>query len=472
MGNTADVCPGRAAAGEHILETLLELKNAGGGVIREESLKRTADETGISIRQLHELTGFYSMLQEDAPEEGAPAEGELSPEAYLAEGGMQALRIAKEEGAGAVIEKIKASGLRGRGGAAFPTGLKWEMVSREKEPEKYIVCNADEGEAGAFKDKAVIEKMPLQMLEGMAVAAEVTGAKKGYVYLRGEYRMLLGHLREAAAWMEPYFPDGFTVEVILGAGAYICGEETALLSSIEGKRGEPRLKPPFPTVAGLYGKPTLINNAETFAAIPGILRGDGAKKLVSISGAVNRPGVYAVDLEKHSVRELVESEAFGGGIRDGKKAGFVQLGGYSGSLIFPEQMDITYGYDSMNALGAGIGSGAVLVFDEDTSPVEHCRRILDFFLRESCGQCSVCRNGLPYLLGILEAFCAKEAQPDGLATLEEAAAGIGALAFCGLGKGAVSALADAVKYRRRDFEACISQKKCWSAEAVFGRCQG
>lgn len=457
---------------EHILEILLELKKADGGVISDESTALAADKTDINIRQLHELIGFYSMLYNGVPDAGTDTGGELFLEDYLAAGGMKALAIAKEAGADAVIKKLKDSGLRGRGGAAFPTGLKWEMVSQEKEPQKYIVCNADEGEAGAFKDKAVIEHMPLKMLEGMAIAAEVTGAKKGYIYLRGEYRMLLGDLRKAIALFEPYFPEGFSAEVILGAGAYICGEETALLSSIEGKRGEPRMKPPFPTAAGLYGKPTLINNAETFAVIPDILCGTGISKLVSISGAVNRPGVYAVDLEKYSVRDLVESDAFGGGIREGKKLGFVQLGGYSGSLIFPEQMNIAYGYDSMRALGTGIGSGAILVFDEDTSVVEHCRTVLDFFIDESCGKCSVCRNGLPYIRNLLEAFCERGADPEDLEKLELSAASVSELAFCGLGKGALNAVLDALKFRRKEFAACTGQKKRWSAEAVFGRCQG
>lgn len=455
---------------EHLLELLMNAKKSDGGVVSDKSLSAAAEKTGVSIRQIRELTGFYDMLN-GTPDADAEFDKELLLENYISLGGMKALEIAKKEGAESVIKRIKTSGLRGRGGAAFPTGLKWEMVSREKESQKYIVCNADEGEVGAFKDKYIIENMPFKMLEGMAVAATAIGAQKGYIYLRGEYQMLLGYLRKAINLFDAYFPAGFSVEVILGAGAYVCGEETALLSSIEGTRGEPRLKPPFPTVAGLYEKPTLINNAETYAAIPDILCGKSISKLVCISGAVNRPGVYAVELEKYTVRELVESELFGGGIPEGKRFGFVQLGGYSGKLIFPEQMDVAYGYDSMGAFGVGIGSGAILVFDDETSVLEHCQAVLNFFIHESCGKCSVCRNGLPYIQGLLADLENKNAAPEDLEKLELSAASITELAFCGLGKGAMNAVLDALKYRKKVFEKC-TPKNNWSVETVFGRCQG
>lgn len=388
---------------------------------------------------------------------------------YEAVGGFRGLRRAVTLGEEGVLEELKTSVLAGRGGAGFPTGKKWEMVYREEEPEKYVVCNADEGEAGAFKDRALLSQVPLRVLEGMIIAGYVLHAQRGYIYLRGEYRGLLPLLLEAleGARRAGYLGDGilgrfsFDITVICGAGAYLCGEETALLESIEGRRGEPRRRPPYPTQAGLYGKPTLVNNVETIANVPLILD-EGAKeysrhatKLVCLSGSVKRRGIYEVILGSVTIDELIHGENFGGGMAEGQKAAFFQVGGQSAAMGFPEQIYTPFNYREMAVAGLGIGCGAIVVADGQASLIGYCRNILRFFINESCGKCIPCRNGLPVLAELLERLDNGKGKKGDVERLEGLVEQIGSLSGCGLGQAACAALKSSLIHRRAAFAAGI-----------------
>lgn len=380
----------------------------------------------------------------------------ISIQAYISIGGFHALEKAKVMRAEDIIEKITASGLKGRGGAQYSVGNKWSFL-KQQQKEKYIVCNADEGEAGAFKDRELIAYVPIKIIEGILIAAYTLNAKKGYIYLRGEYLRFYETLNDIIEGVKQwgYFPKGFELSVISGAGAYICGEETALLSSIESGIGEPRMKPPYPTVNGLYGCPTLINNVETFACIPGIINGEGADtKLVALSGMVQKRGVIEIEIDRHSVYDIIYANQFGKGVIDSKAVNFVQLGGQSGSIIFQEQMHIPYGYKWMKKAGLSMGSGAVTVYSEDVSLVEYCGNLIDFFVEESCGKCSSCRIGLSYISYLMKKLNRKDAESGDVEKLESAAEQISQLAFCGLGKGALNVLNSALLHRREEFLLC------------------
>jgi len=377
----------------------------------------------------------------------------LSIQAYISEGGFRALKAARGMKAEDIIGKITTSGLRGRGGAEYPVGKKWSLVWQESR-EKYIVCNADEGEAGTFKDRELLTYIPMRVIEGILIAACTLNAKKGCIYLRGEYLSIYEMLKDVIAIVKKdgYFPEGFELEVISGAGAYICGEETALLSSIENGIGEPKMKPPYPTGSGLYGFPTLINNVETFACIPGIINGEGADtKLISLSGMVRKRGVFEIEIDRYSIYDMIYSEQFGKGMKNGKAVKFIQLGGQSGSIIFPEQMHIPYGYEWMEKAGLGIGAGAVTVYNEEVSLVDYCRNIVEFFVDESCGKCSPCRIGLSYIAYLLRRLCSGSAATGDVERLAEAARQISQLAFCGLGRSAVKVLSSVLEHRREEF---------------------
>jgi NADH-quinone oxidoreductase subunit F len=366
-------------------------------------------------------------------------------DAYAEAGGFAGLQRAREIGPAAVVAEITTSGLIGRGGAAFPAGVKWAAVSSSDEPVRYLVCNADESETGTFKDRVLLEGDPFAVLEGMAIAAFACGATKSFVYLRGEYPHARARLERAIAHFRRR--EGFDVELRRGAGAYICGEETALFNSLEGKRGEPRSKPPFPTVAGLFGKPTVVNNVETLANVPLILAG-GAEawrsvgtaqspgtKLFSLCGHVERPGVYEVPFGT-TLRTVVEE--LGGGVAGGRSLQAIQCGGAAGTFLRPDDLDLALSFEDLRGRGATVGSGAIVVMDDTVSLLDMVRRTAEFFAHESCGQCVPCRVGTVRQLELLD-------RPDQRGLLADVGQVMRDASICGLGQTASSAVLSAFK---------------------------
>jgi len=349
-------------------------------------------------------------ITRSVPQAGAPSlrllarAGRVAPDslaAWRASGGGKALAKALEIGPAAVVREVTASGLMGRGGAAFPTGRKWEAVSKAPELPHFAVCNADESEPGTFKDRVLMEEDPFGVLEGLAIAAFATGCKKAYIYIRGEYPLAAERIGHAIAALRGQYGFALEVELRRGAGAYICGEETALFNSIEGKRGEPRNKPPYPVQSGLFEKPTVINNVETLVNVPLIVLEGGAAfagtgtsgskgpKLFCVSGHVTKPGVYEVPFGT-TLRGLLE---LAGGVRGGRAIKAVLLGGAAGSFVGPDKLDTPLTFEGTRAIGASLGSGVVMVFDETTDLGDTLSRIARFFRDESCGQCVPCRVG-------------------------------------------------------------------------------
>jgi NADH-quinone oxidoreductase subunit F len=370
-----------------------------------------------------------------------------SLDAYRSHGGYTALRRALELGPVRVLRELTDSKLLGRGGAAFPTGVKWEAVARQPARPHYLICNADESEPGTFKDRVLIEADPFALVEAMTVAAYVTGCEHGFVYVRAEYPLAHARLENAFARarargllgenvMEAGF--AFDLELRIGAGAYVCGEETALFESIEGNRGEPRNKPPFPVEVGLFGKPTVVNNVETLVNVPEILNGDAREtRLFCLSGHVARPGLYEVELGTRlsDLLELAGSEP--------PKA--VLLGGAAGSFIGPEQLDLPLTFDDTRAAGATLGSGVVMVFNEDADLVDAVLRIAEFFKDESCGQCVPCRVGTMRQKEALERLAHGDARGDELERLGELAQVMRDASICGLGQTAATAVMSAIE---------------------------
>jgi len=408
-------------------------------------------------------------------------------ESYLSVGGYEALkkvfgeRMPPEE----VIEEVKKSNLRGRGGAGFPTGLKWSFMPRNTPGQKYIVCNSDESEPGTCKDRDILRFNPHALVEGMAIAGYAIGATVGYNYMRGEF-MDEVNTRFTTALKEAY-EAGFLGKNILGsgvdfdlypslgAGAYICGEETALLESLEGKKGQPRFKPPFPANYGLYGRPTTINNTESLASIPSILRngGDwfaglgvpksGGEKLFSVSGHVNNPGNFEVPLGM-PFRELLE---MAGGVLDGRQLKAVIPGGSSvpvvpGDIMMQANMD----YDSIAKAGSMLGSGAVIVMDETTDMVRLLQRISRFYFSESCGQCTPCREGTGWLYRMLTRIVEGRGRPEDLERLDDVAAKIEGRTICALGDAAAMPVRSFIKHYRHEFEHYIQHGKSVVAQAA------
>jgi NADH-quinone oxidoreductase subunit F len=340
---------------------------------------------------------------------------------YLATGGYEGLRAALQRPPDELVEEVKTSGLRGRGGAGFGTGQKWSFLPADVLPH-HLVVNADEGEPATFKDHQLLVRDPHQLIEGVAIAAYAIKCNRAFLYVRGEFA--LGHERVAAALAEAYahgalgkniFGSGFDLEVVLhpGAGAYICGEETALLNSLEGKRGEPRIRPPFPAIKGLYGEPTVVNNVETLSNLPWIALNGGAAyaalggnkstgtRIFSLSGHVNRPGNYEVELVKHTFRDLFNNPALGGGIRGGREVKAFISGGASAPWFGADQLECPLDMDEVQARGSMLGSGSVVVMDDTTCAVRAAWRITKFFAHESCGECTPCREGGSWLEKIL-----------------------------------------------------------------------
>lgn len=402
-----------------------------------------------------------------------------SVEEYIARDGYRALgKVLSQMTPEQVVETVKKSGLRGRGGAGFPTGLKWEFTAKATGHPKYVVCNADEGDPGAFMDRSILEGDPHSVLEAMAICGYAIGAAQGYIYVRAEYPLAVDRLeiaidkaREYGLLGDNIFGTGFSfnIEIRVGAGAFVCGEETALLASIEGQRGEPRPKPPFPAQAGLWGKPTVINNVETLANIaPIILNGaqwyasigtekSKGTKVFALAGNINNTGLVEVPMGT-PLREIIYD--IGGGIPGGKKFKAVQTGGPSGGCIPRDFLDTPVDYESLTGLGTIMGSGGMIIVDEDTCMVDLAKFFLEFVQEESCGKCAPCRVGTKRMLEIMERITSGNGQEGDIELLEELSSGIKGSALCGLGQTAPNPVLSTLRYFRHEYEAHIRDKKC------------
>ena len=400
-------------------------------------------------------------------------------EEYIALDGYQALaKCLREYTPDEVIEIMTKSGLRGRGGAGFPTGLKWKFARNAQNEQKYVICNADEGDPGAFMDRSVLEGDPHSVIEAMAIAGYAIGANMGYVYCRAEYPIAVQRLqvaidqaREKGLLGGKIFGSDFEfdMEIRLGAGAFVCGEETALMESIEGRRGEPRPKPPFPANKGLFGKPTIINNVETLANIPVIILNgpewfasmgtekSHGTKVFALGGKIANTGLVEIPMGT-TLREILFD--IGGGIPNGKKFKAAQTGGPSGGCIPAENLDVPIDYDNLAAIGSMMGSGGLIVMDEDNCMVDVARFFLEFTADESCGKCAPCRIGTKRMLEILERITKGQGQEGDIERLEELAHGIQDGALCGLGKTAPNPVLSTIKYFRDEYEAHIKEKRC------------
>jgi NADH-quinone oxidoreductase subunit F/NADP-reducing hydrogenase subunit HndC len=408
--------------------------------------------------------------------------GFINPEnikEYIARDGYEALakaltQMTPEQ----VIDEVKASGLRGRGGGGFPTGLKWQFARDAKGDKKYVICNADEGDPGAFMDRSVLEGDPHALIEGMAIAAYAIGSDEGYIYVRAEYPLAIKRLQIAIAQAhelgllgKDIFGSGFNFKLNIkeGAGAFVCGEETALIASIEGRRGEPRVRPPFPANKGLWGKPSNVNNVETFANVPRIIAkgsqwyaGMGTEKskgtkVFALTGKVKNTGLAEVTMGL-TLREIIFE--IGGGIIDDKKFKAVQIGGPSGGCIPEQLLDLPIDYDSLISAGAMMGSGGLVVMDEDTCMVELARFFLNFTQMESCGKCTPCREGTKIMLDILERITKGEGKEGDIELLESLAKTIKSTSLCGLGQTAPNPVLATLRYFRDEYEAHIKEKRC------------
>lgn len=408
--------------------------------------------------------------------------GHINPEQiadYVATGGYRSLsRVLQHLNPEQVIEEINLSGLRGRGGAGFPTGRKWQAARRAAGDIKYIICNADEGDPGAFMDRSLLEGDPHAVLEGMLIAGFAVGSRQGYIYCRAEYPLAIKRLRlaihQARQWglLGPnILNSGFSFDIELkeGAGAFVCGEGTALQASIEGLRGMPRVKPPRSTEKGLWDKPTVLNNVETLANVPLIIHLGAAAyrqlgteqspgtKIFALSGALVNPGLVEVPMGK-TLREIIFD--IGGGIRDGKSFKAVQLGGPSGGCLTGQHLDLPVDFDSLSSVGATIGSGGMVVMAEDTCMVDVARFFLAFTQQESCGKCTPCREGTMRMLEILERICRGESEPSDLADLERLCRVVKSTSLCGLGQACANPVLSTLQYFRAEYMAHIMEKRC------------
>jgi NADH:ubiquinone oxidoreductase subunit F (NADH-binding)/(2Fe-2S) ferredoxin/Pyruvate/2-oxoacid:ferredoxin oxidoreductase delta subunit len=405
-------------------------------------------------------------------------------EEYIFRGGFTALgKVFRNFSPGELIKAIKNSGIRGRGGACFPTGEKWERVAEQENPPKYIICNGDEGDPGAFMDRMLLESYPYRIIEGMLIAAFAVGASEGYLYIRAEYPLAVSRIRQALQACrdrgylgKDIMESGFSLDLQLfeGAGAFVCGEETALISSIEGNRGFPRLRPPFPAEQGLWGHPTLVNNAETYAQIAYIIRNGEEKynaigstdcrgtKVFALAGKVARGGLIEVPMGI-TIRKIVEE--IGGGVDGGKAFKAVQIGGPSGGCIPASMADMPVDLKSLSQAGAMIGSGGMVVLDETDCMVDMAKYFLSFTQNESCGKCTFCRIGTRRMLDILERLCAGNGEQGDLDKLEELAGLTKKGSLCGLGRTAPNPVLTTLRYFREEYEAHL-EGRC-----PAGKCQ-
>ena len=396
-----------------------------------------------------------------------------SVEEYVAGGGYEALKKVVNMDSQAVIDELSAAQLLGRGGAAYPAGRKWNSMYHIEEEPKYIVCNGDEGEPGTFKDRDLLQYMPLKVIEGMTIAGRVLHSKRGFIYIRGEYRNIqkvfqqaidnavkAGYLGQNIMGIEGF---DYTITIMSGGGAYVCGESSALLNSAEGKAGRPRVKPPHLAEVGLYSMPTCVNNVESYADVTVILsqgaeaflamgtEKSGGTKLISISGHAKNRGVYEIGLGKVTLRDIIYDEELGGGISTGRPLKFYHLGGQSGPIGFPEQLDTPYDHQSLKDAGLSVGSGAVVVMDDSVCLVDYCRKVMEFFVHESCGKCSPCRLGTTRALELLTKLCDGRGEPGDVDKLEYTIKHIAALSACGLGQAVDKAIFSCMKHHREEF---------------------
>ena len=408
--------------------------------------------------------------------------GVINPEEieeYIGTGGYQALgKVLTEMTPDEVIQVLLDSGLRGRGGAGFPTGMKWKLAKQNDADQKYVCCNADEGDPGAFMDRSVLEGDPHALLEAMTIAGYAIGASQGYIYVRAEYPIAVDRLKIAIAQAremellgDDIFGTGFSfnIDLRLGAGAFVCGEETALMVSIEGNRGEPRPRPPFPAQKGLFGKPTILNNVETYANIPQIILNgpewfasmgtekSKGTKVFALGGKIHNTGLVEVPMGT-TLREIIEE--IGGGIPNGKKFKAAQTGGPSGGCIPTEHYDIPIDYDNLLAIGSMMGSGGLIVMDETDCMVDIAKFFLEFTVEESCGKCTPCRIGTKRMLEILDKVTKGQAKPEDIDRLEELCYYVKANSACGLGQTAPNPVLSTLKYFRDEYNAHIYDKKC------------
>ena len=433
------------------------------------------------VKKLDELN-FYKKQERIALDNC----GKIDPEnidEYIAFDGYKALeKCLFELNPDEVIKVVSDSGLRGRGGAGFPTGKKWMFTKMAEGDQKYVVCNADEGDPGAFMDRSILEGTPHSVIEAMMIAGFAVGANKGYIYVRAEYPIAVKRFQKAIDQAKEYGILGeniwetgfdFDLEIRLGAGAFVCGEETALLESIEGRRGQPRLKPPFPANSGLWGKPTLINNVETYANIPKIIL-NGAEwyssigtetskgtKVFALGGNVNNIGLVEVPMGT-TLREIVFD--IGGGIPNGRKFKAAQTGGPSGGCLPEEHLDTPIDYESLGAIGSMMGSGGLIVMDDSKCMVNLAKFYLEFTVDESCGKCTPCRIGTKRMLEILQKICDGNGEEEDLEKLEKLALNIKKSSLCGLGQTAPNPVLSTLKYFREEYLAHIRDKKCPAGE--------
>lgn len=435
------------------------------------------DKDGNTVYDIEKIS-FYEKQQRIALQNC----GRINPEdirEYIAFDGYKALgKVLKEMDPQEVIDEIKASGLRGRGGAGFPTGVKWQFEKNQPGNEKYVICNADEGDPGAFMDRSILEGDPHAILEGMAIMAYAVGAHHGYIYIRAEYPIAVNRLRLAIKEAEEYgflgkniFDSGFDfdLEIRLGAGAFVCGEETALIASIEGRRGMPTPKPPFPAVSGVWGKPTSINNVETIANVAQIInKGAGwyasigtenskGTKVFALGGKINNTGLVEIPMGT-TLREIIYD--IGGGCPNGKKFKAVQTGGPSGGCLTEAELDTPIDYDNLVQAGSMMGSGGMIVLDEDNCMVDVARFYMEFICDESCGKCTPCRVGTKRLLEMLTKITEGEGTMEMLDEMEELCNELKDTALCGLGQTAANPILSTLKHFRDEYEAHILEKRC------------
>lgn len=449
----------RSVLGDEVIESLL-YKQKGVSYQAPEEIPFIAKQTRISLANCGKF---------DAE----------SLDEYIASGGFTAFTKALfEMTADEIIEEVDQSGLRGRGGGGFPAGKKWKQVARQKETVRYIVCNGDEGDPGAFMDGSVMEGDPYRLIEGMMIAAYAVKAADGYIYVRAEYPMSVKRLRHAIAELEKCGLLGgnimgtdfsFRLHINRGAGAFVCGEGSALTASIEGNRGMPRVKPPRTVEKGLWEKPTVLNNVETFANVPQIILngaewyrsigtvGSPGTKTFSLTGAIENTGLIEVPMGT-TLREIIFD--IGGGMKDGGKFKAVQIGGPSGGCLTEEHLDVPLDFDSVKKYGAIVGSGGLVVMDEHTCMVEVARFFMSFTQRESCGKCVPCREGTKRMLEILEKIVAGKGELEDLDRLQELAEMVKSMALCGLGKSAPLPVLSTLKLFREEYEEHITQHKC------------